>query len=270
MPPSRPARRSRISVSSPGPLLGDGHRQHPQDAAGGADPRKARGPGRAAPPAPGRRRHRAHEPGGADVLRRRLRARATAERLVPRIAELVQSGLSREAFLEAAAKHARLLRPRDPRSPGRSGGELGKVVIQQPMSRREISPAFEVPHTTILTPRTELADKLLIEISRGCTEMCRFCWAAYAMAPIKQYPAASILKVAREARPLDRPDRADRDRGLRPSGDHRDPRRALGARLPHRALVDQDRRDRGADPRSPRPPGRARARRSLRRPATSA
>ncbi|HEV8231331.1 MAG TPA: radical SAM protein, partial [Thermoanaerobaculia bacterium] len=44
------------------------------------------------------------------------------------------------------------------------------------------------------------ADKLLIEISRGCTEMCRFCWAAYAMAPIKQYPAASILKVAREAR----------------------------------------------------------------------
>jgi len=32
--------------------------------------------------------------------------------------------------------------------------------------------------------------------------MCRFCWAAYAMAPIKQYPAASILKVARAARPL--------------------------------------------------------------------
>ena len=32
--------------------------------------------------------------------------------------------------------------------------------------------------------------------------MCRFCWAAYAMAPIKQYPASSILKVAREARTL--------------------------------------------------------------------
>ena len=28
------------------------------------------------------------------------------------------------------------------------------------------------------------------------------CWAAYAMAPVKQYPAASILKVAREARSL--------------------------------------------------------------------
>lgn len=32
--------------------------------------------------------------------------------------------------------------------------------------------------------------------------MCRFCWAAYAMAPVKQYPAASILKVARQAREL--------------------------------------------------------------------
>ena len=32
--------------------------------------------------------------------------------------------------------------------------------------------------------------------------MCRFCWAAYAMAPIKQYPAVSILKVARQAREL--------------------------------------------------------------------
>jgi radical SAM superfamily enzyme YgiQ (UPF0313 family) len=77
-----------------------------------------------------------------------------------------------------------------------------RVVIQQPMSRKEIGAAFEVPHTTILTPRTELSDKLLIEISRGCTEMCRFCWAAYAMAPVKQYPAASILSVARQARPL--------------------------------------------------------------------
>src|SRR5260370_8415762 len=67
------------------------------------------------------------------------------------------------------------------------------------MSRKEITSFFEVPHTTLLHRRTELSDKILIEISGGCTEMCRFCWAAYAMAQIKQYPAASILKVAREA-----------------------------------------------------------------------
>ena len=72
--------------------------------------------------------------------------------------------------------------------PRAEAAENAKVVIQQPMSRKDITSEFEVPHTTILTPRTELADKLLIEISRGCTEMCRFCWAAYAMAPVKQYP----------------------------------------------------------------------------------
>jgi radical SAM superfamily enzyme YgiQ (UPF0313 family) len=123
------------------------------------------------------------------------------ERLVPRVAQLLMAGLDRDAFLDAAAALPGFFVPAV-QGARAEAAENARVVIQQPMSRREIAPDFEVPHTTILTPRTELADKLLIEISRGCTEMCRFCWAAYAMAPVKQYPAASILKVAREARPL--------------------------------------------------------------------
>jgi radical SAM superfamily enzyme YgiQ (UPF0313 family) len=122
------------------------------------------------------------------------------ERLVPRIADLARSGFARESFLEAAARLPGFFVP-SVHGLRAEGTEQGKVVIQQTMSR-QVAAEFEVPHSTILTPRTELADKLLIEISRGCTEMCRFCWAAYAMAPIKQYPAASILKVAKEARPL--------------------------------------------------------------------
>ena len=123
------------------------------------------------------------------------------ERLVPAIAELVRAGLTRDAFLEAIAKKPGFFVPAL-HGPRAEAAENNRVVIQQPMSRKDIPAFFEVPHTTVLTPRTELADKLLIEISRGCTEMCRFCWAAYAMAPVKQYPAASILKIAREARPL--------------------------------------------------------------------
>ena len=123
------------------------------------------------------------------------------ERLVPRIAELLRKGLDRDAFLAEAAATPGFFVPAVQGTRAEGAAE-GRVVVQQPMSRREITPGFEVPHTTILTPRTELADKLLIEISRGCTEMCRFCWAAYAMAPVKQYPASSILDVARKARPL--------------------------------------------------------------------
>ncbi len=130
-----------------------------------------------------------------------LFALGDGERLVPRIAELLSSGLSREEFLAAAAKLPGFFVP-SVHGPRAEAAENSKIVIQQPMSKNEITREFEVPHTTILTPRTELADKLLIEISRGCTEMCRFCWAAYAMAPIKQYPAASILKAAAAARPL--------------------------------------------------------------------
>src|SRR5262249_9116002 len=123
------------------------------------------------------------------------------ERLVPRIAALLQRGLDREAFLAEVAALPGFFVPAVQGARAEGAGD-GRVVVQQPMSRREIPPDFEVPHTTILTPRTELSDKLLIEISRGCTEMCRFCWAAYAMAPVKQYPASSILEAARRARPL--------------------------------------------------------------------
>jgi radical SAM superfamily enzyme YgiQ (UPF0313 family) len=123
------------------------------------------------------------------------------ERLVPAIAELMKRGLDRQGFLDEIARLPGFFVP-SVQGARAEATEGARVVIQQPMSRKEIRPDFEVPHTTILTPSTELADKLLIEISRGCTEMCRFCWAAYAMAPVKQYPASSILGVAREARRL--------------------------------------------------------------------
>lgn len=126
-------------------------------------------------------------------------AMGDGERLVPAITDLLKGGLTRGRFLEEAAKVPGLFVP-SVQGPRAERSTAGKVVIQQAMSRKEIGPEFEVPHTTLLTPHTELADKLLIEISRGCTEMCKFCWAAYAMAPIKQYPASSILATAKRGR----------------------------------------------------------------------
>ncbi len=94
-------------------------------------------------------------------------AMGDGERLVPRIAELLAVGpRPRRRFSTAAAKLPGLFVPAV-HGARAEAAENAKVVIQQPMSRKDITPEFEVPHTTILTPRTELADKLLIEISRG-------------------------------------------------------------------------------------------------------
>jgi len=128
-------------------------------------------------------------------------AMGDGEKLVPAISGLMKRGLSRDAFLEEAAKVPGLFVP-SVQGARAENSTAGKIVIQQTMSRKEIGPDYEVPHSTILTPHTELSDKLLIEISRGCTEMCKFCWAAYAMAPIKQYPASSILATAKLGRAL--------------------------------------------------------------------
>ena len=146
-------------------------------------------------------------------------AMGDGERLVPRIAELVAVAASTATGSSRRRPGCRASSCPAVHGPRAEAAENGSVVVQQPMSRKEITPDFEVPHTTILTPRTELADKLLIEISRGCTEMCRFCWAAYAMAPVKQYPAASILEGRARGAAADRPDGPDRDGRLRPPGD---------------------------------------------------
>jgi radical SAM superfamily enzyme YgiQ (UPF0313 family) len=126
-------------------------------------------------------------------------AMGDGEKLVLPLSQLLKAGLNRGDFLEAAAKVPGLFVPAIQGIRAEHSPE-GKIVIQQAMSRKEIGPDYEVPHSTILTPHTELSDKLLMEISRGCSEMCKFCWAAYAMAPIKQYPAASILATARAGR----------------------------------------------------------------------
>lgn len=126
-------------------------------------------------------------------------AMGDGERLVPVLADALRKEPSREALLEELAGRKGFY------VPSRHGAraetaEEGRVVVQQ--LRPAEGPGREPPHTTLLTPNTELSDKLLIEIARGCSEMCRFCWAAYAMAPQVRVTASSILAVAERCRPL--------------------------------------------------------------------
>ena len=58
----------------------------------------------------------------------------------------------------------------------------------------------EPPCTTIFTPDTEFGSRLLVEVVRGCANLCRFCWAGYNYLPVRAFPTERIMTLAREAR----------------------------------------------------------------------
>ena len=59
---------------------------------------------------------------------------------------------------------------------------------------------LDPPSTRIFTPDTEFGSRFLIEVVRGCANLCRFCWAGYNYLPVRSFPADRILQLAREAR----------------------------------------------------------------------
>jgi radical SAM superfamily enzyme YgiQ (UPF0313 family) len=62
--------------------------------------------------------------------------------------------------------------------------------------------AVDPPATSIFTPDTEFGSRLLVEVVRGCANLCRFCWAGYNYLPVRPFPTGRILELAEAARPL--------------------------------------------------------------------
>ena len=60
--------------------------------------------------------------------------------------------------------------------------------------------ALDPPCTQIFTPDTEFGSRFLVEVVRGCANLCRFCWAGYNYLPVRAFPADRILERARQAR----------------------------------------------------------------------
>jgi radical SAM superfamily enzyme YgiQ (UPF0313 family) len=61
--------------------------------------------------------------------------------------------------------------------------------------------AVDPPATTIFTPDTEFGSRFLVEVVRGCANLCRFCWAGYNYLPVRAFPKDRILELARRAQP---------------------------------------------------------------------
>jgi radical SAM superfamily enzyme YgiQ (UPF0313 family) len=59
---------------------------------------------------------------------------------------------------------------------------------------------LDPPATSIFTPDTEFGSRFLVEVVRGCANLCRFCWAGYNYLPVRPFRADRILELARAAR----------------------------------------------------------------------
>jgi radical SAM superfamily enzyme YgiQ (UPF0313 family) len=60
--------------------------------------------------------------------------------------------------------------------------------------------ACDPPATSIFTPDTEFGSRFLVEVVRGCANLCRFCWAGYNYLPVRAFSSARILELAQAAR----------------------------------------------------------------------
>ena len=87
----------------------------------------------------------------------------------------------------------------------------GSIAVMQPLPGRA-APAVvrkaavkatdhvDPPATSIFTPDTEFGSRFLIEVVRGCANLCRFCWAGYNYLPVRAFSADRILELATQAR----------------------------------------------------------------------
>ncbi len=60
---------------------------------------------------------------------------------------------------------------------------------------------LDPPSTVIYTPDTEFGSRFLVEVVRGCANLCRFCWAGYNYLPVRPFPKDRILALAKAAKP---------------------------------------------------------------------
>jgi radical SAM superfamily enzyme YgiQ (UPF0313 family) len=80
----------------------------------------------------------------------------------------------------------------------REGTNAPPVVKKAALRTTE---AVDPPATTIFTPETELGSRFLVEVVRGCANLCRFCWAGYNYLPVRAFPKDRILQLAEQAKP---------------------------------------------------------------------
>jgi radical SAM superfamily enzyme YgiQ (UPF0313 family) len=138
-----------------------------------------------------------------------LIAAGEAERLVPTLANAWFDEPGRDALLERLSTEVGFYVPSHYEpiydGPGRIAaiapvaGRAAHAVVRK--AAVKTTERLDPPSTSIFTPDTEFGSRLLIEVVRGCANLCRFCWAGYNYLPVRAFSTSRILELAEAARP---------------------------------------------------------------------
>jgi radical SAM superfamily enzyme YgiQ (UPF0313 family) len=125
-------------------------------------------------------------------------ALGAAENVLPNLMAALEEEEDREAVIERLAALDGFYVPAFHRHED-EGDELPKLNKLELTEEQMKQPGF-LPTTAIVTPRTEFSEKFLIEMSRGCPEKCRYCWASFGMGRFRWHPTEYILAALDRAR----------------------------------------------------------------------
>jgi radical SAM superfamily enzyme YgiQ (UPF0313 family) len=139
----------------------------------------------------------------ADVI-----AAGEGEVLVPSLLEAVAEATSRADLLRKLATRRGFYIPSFYDVTYRDDGTIDAYVPREgtgapPVVKKaalKTTEAVDPPCTSIFTPDTEFGSRFLIEVVRGCANLCRFCWAGYNYLPVRAFPTDRILELAQAAR----------------------------------------------------------------------
>jgi radical SAM superfamily enzyme YgiQ (UPF0313 family) len=126
-----------------------------------------------------------------------------AENVLPNLMAALAGEENREAVIERLAAQDGFYVPAFHRPEhSEDGGEEPPKLNKLELTEEQMKLPGYLPTTAIVTPHTEFSEKFLIEMSRGCPEKCRYCWATFGMGRFRWHPTEYILASLERARPV--------------------------------------------------------------------
>ncbi len=164
----------------------------------------------------------------ADVI-----AAGEGEVLVPSLVDAVAAPPSRGDLLQRLARERGFYVPSFYESRYDADGRIAAFVPREAPARRRSCARRRSRRPrrstrrrrAIFTPDTEFGSRFLVEVVRGCANLCRFCWAGYNYLPVRAFPDRPHPRARRRRRaPHVEPRRPRVDCALRSPGHRAHPR----------------------------------------------